>query len=257
MHYTERFAGKRAIITGASAGIGRATALRMAKEGGRVGLISNVPAELEAVAAQIRQEGGEALVLAADVSQEDQIAAAIDQAARTWNGLDIVVANAGIIMPDEDSAVDTLQFSVWQRIIDVNLTGMYLACKHGVRYLLEEGGGAVVMTASPCGIKGFCFREHAYSASKGGVMALMKVMALDYAQHNIRVNAVVPGLIDTAMNTKVMADPELLERWTATIPIKRAGNPEEVAAVILYLASDDAQYVVGSAFAVDGGQTAG
>src|SRR3954467_7019719 len=110
MHYTERFTGKRAIITGASAGIGKATALRMAKEGGRVGLISNVPAELEAVAAQIRQEGGEALVLAADVSQEDQIAAAIDQAARTWNGLDIVIANAGIILPDEDSVVDTLQF---------------------------------------------------------------------------------------------------------------------------------------------------
>jgi NAD(P)-dependent dehydrogenase (short-subunit alcohol dehydrogenase family) len=134
---------------------------------------------------------------------------------------------------------------------------MYLACKHGVRHLLEEGGGAVVMTASPCGIKGFCFREHAYSASKGGVMALMKVMALDYAERNIRVNAVIPGLIDTAMNAKVMADPELLERWTSTIPIKRAGDPAEVAAVILYLASDDAQYVVGSAFAVDGGQTAG
>jgi NAD(P)-dependent dehydrogenase (short-subunit alcohol dehydrogenase family) len=229
----------------------------MAKEGGRVGLISPATAELEEVAAQIRQEGGEALVLTADVSQEDQIAAAIDEAARAWNGLDIVIANAGIELPFDDSAVDTLQFPIWQKIIDVNLSGQYLACKHGIRYLLEEGGGAVVMTASPCGLKGFCFREHAYSASKGGVMALMKVMALDYAPHNIRVNAVVPGFIDTPMNAHVMSDAPLLETWTSTIPIKRVGTAEETAAVILFLASDEASYVVGSAFAVDGGQMAG
>lgn len=257
MHYAGRFAGKRAIITGASRGIGKAVALRLAKEGGRVGLISPATAELEEVAAQIREAEGEALVLTADVAQEEQIMAAIDEAARAWNGLDIVIANAGIELPFDDSTVDTLQFPIWQRIIDVNLTGQYLACKHGVRYLLEEGGGAVVMTASPCGLKGFCFREHAYSASKGGVMALMKVMALDYAPHNVRVNAVIPGFIDTPMNAHVMSDQPLLETWTSTIPIKRVGTAEETAAVILFLASDEASYVVGSAFAVDGGQMAG
>ncbi len=257
MVYAGRFAGKRAIITGASRGIGKATALRMAKEGGRVGLISPATAELEEVAEQIRAEGGEALVLTADVSQEEQITAAIDEAARRWNGLDIVIANAGIELPFDDSAVDTLPFSIWQQIINVNLTGQYLACKHGIRYLLEEGGGAVVMTGSPCGLKGFCFREHAYSASKGGVMALMKVMALDYAPHNIRVNACIPGFIDTPINAHVMSDPPLLETWTSTIPIKRVGTAEETAAVILFLASDEASYVVGSAFVVDGGQIAG
>jgi NAD(P)-dependent dehydrogenase (short-subunit alcohol dehydrogenase family) len=168
-----------------------------------------------------------------------------------------VIANAGIELPFDDSAVDTLQFSIWQQIINVNLTGQYLACKHGIRHLLEEGGGAVVMTGSPCGLKGFCFREHAYSASKGGVMALMKVMALDYAPHNIRVNACIPGFIDTPMNAHVMSDQPLLETWTSTIPIKRVGSAEETAAVILFLASDEASYVVGSAFVVDGGQMAG
>jgi NAD(P)-dependent dehydrogenase (short-subunit alcohol dehydrogenase family) len=229
----------------------------MAREGARVGLISPATAELEEVAQQIRSAGGEALVLTADVSQEAQIAAAIDEAARTWHGLDIVIANAGIELPFDDAAVDALQLPIWQRIMDVNLTGQYLACKHGVRYLLEEGGGAVVMTASPCGQKGFCFREHAYSASKGGVMSLMKVMALDYAPHNIRVNAVIPGFIDTPMNAHVMGDQALLESWTATIPIRRVGTADETAAVILFLASDEASYVVGSAFAVDGGQMAG
>lgn len=254
MYYAGRFVGKRAIITGASSGIGKATALRLAREGGRVGLISPATADLEKVAAQIRDEGGEALVLTADVSQEDQVIAAIDEAVRTWNGLDIVVANAGIELPDDDSTVDKLQFPIWQKIIDVNLSGQYLACKHGVRYLLEEGGGAVVMTASPCGLKGFCFREHAYSASKGGVMALMKVMALDYAPHNIRVNAVVPGFIDTPMNSSIMKDTAMMETWAATIPNKRVGTPEEVATVILFLASDEASYVVGAAYCVDGGQ---
>jgi NAD(P)-dependent dehydrogenase (short-subunit alcohol dehydrogenase family) len=113
------------------------------------------------------------------------------------------------------------------------------------------------MTASPCGERGFCFQEHAYSASKGGVMSLMKVMAIDYAPHNIRVNAVVPGFIDTPMNAHVMSDPELLAKWSATIPIKRPGTAEETAAVILFLASNEASYVVGSAFVVDGGQLAG
>jgi NAD(P)-dependent dehydrogenase (short-subunit alcohol dehydrogenase family) len=155
MHYPGRFAGKRAIITGASRGIGKAVALRFALEGGRAGLISPMTAELEEVAAQIRDAGGEALVLTADVSQEDQ------------------------------------------------------------------------------------------------------VMALDYAPHNIRVNACIPGFIDTPMNAHVMSDAALLETWTSTIPIKRVGSAEETAAVILFLASDEASYVVGSAFVVDGGQMAG
>lgn len=257
MYNEGRFKGKRAIITGASKGIGRATAIRFAKEGGRPALISRTKADLEEVASIIAEDGIEALVLPADVSQEEDLASAIDAAAKEWGGLDIVISNAGIELPFEDSMANTLTISVWQRIINTNLTGQFLTCKHGIRHLLEGGRGAVVMVGSPCGAKGFCFKEHAYSASKGGIMSLMQVMALDYAPYNIRVNACIPGFIDTPMNAHVMSDPELLETWSATIPMKRVGTSEETAAVILFLASDEASYVLGSAFVVDGGQIAG
>jgi len=231
MHIEGRFTGKRAIITGASKGIGRATAIRFAREGGRVGLISRSKADLEAVAAIIAADGGESLVLSADVCQPEQLQSAIDTAAREWGGLDIVVSNAGIELPFEDSMADSLPIEVWRRIIDTNLTGQFLTCKFGIRHLLE-GGGAVVMVGSPCGEKGFCFKEHAYSASKGGIMSLMKVMAIDYAPYNIRVNACIPGFIDTPMNAYVMADPALLKTWSDTIPMKRPVASEETAAVI-------------------------
>lgn len=254
-YYKGRFAGKRAVVTGASKGIGRATAIRFAQEGGRVGLISRGREGLEEVAALIAAEGGEALVLPADTSNEEQLSAAIDAAAEAWDGLDIVVSNAGIELPFEDSKADTLPLSVWQKIINTNLTGQFLTCKHGVKHLMQnEDGGAIVMVGSPCGEKGFCFKEHAYTASKGGIMSLMRVMALDYAPYNIRVNACIPGFIDTPMNAHVMVDPELLQTWTDTIPIKRVGTSEETAAVILFLASEEASYVLGSAFVVDGGQ---
>jgi NAD(P)-dependent dehydrogenase (short-subunit alcohol dehydrogenase family) len=257
MNHEGRFSGKRAIITGASKGIGRAVSIRFAREGGRAALISRTKADLEEVAAIIAADGGEALVLQADVSDEAALSAAIDRAAEEWGGLDIVVSNAGIELPFEDSAADTLPLGVWQKIMDINLTGQFLTCKHGIRHLLEGGGGAVVMVGSPCAARGFCFQEHAYSASKGGITALMQVMALDYAPHNIRVNACIPGFIDTTMNAHVMCDEDLLETWCATIPMKRPGKAEEVAAVILFLASDEASYVLGSAFVVDGGQLAG
>jgi NAD(P)-dependent dehydrogenase (short-subunit alcohol dehydrogenase family) len=250
-----RLAGKRAIITGASMGIGRATALRFAREGARVGLIARGRETLDEVAAAIASAGGEALALPADVSDETQVAAAVDRAAAAWGGLDIVVSNAGIELPDQDAPVHRLDLDVWQRILATNLTGQFLACKHGVRHLLEGGGGAVVCVGSPCGIMGFCTDEPAYSASKAGVMAMARVMAADYVGHGIRVNVVIPGLIDTPMNDHVMRDPVLRERWTSGIPLKRAGTAEETAAVITFLASDEASYVVGSSYIVDGGQT--
>lgn len=250
-----RLAGKRAIVTGASMGIGRATALRFAAEGARVGLIARRSEALEEVAEAISASGGEALVLQADVADEAAVSSAIDQAAGAWGGLDIVVSNAGIELPDEDAPVHRLDLAVWQRILATNLTGQFLACKHGVRHLLESGGGAVVCVGSPCGIMGFCSNEPAYSASKAGVMAMARVMATDYVEQGIRVNVVIPGLIDTPMNDYVMQDPELREKWTSGIPMKRAGTAEETAAVILFLASDEAAYVVGSSYVVDGGQT--
>jgi NAD(P)-dependent dehydrogenase (short-subunit alcohol dehydrogenase family) len=250
-----RLQDKRAVVTGASFGIGRATALRFAAEGARVGLIARRDGPLSEVTALIEERGGEALAMSADVSDEASLSGAIDRVADAFGGLDIVVSNAGIEVPDADARVHELELSVWEQIMATNLTGQFLACKHGVRHLLKQGGGSVVCVGSPCGIMGFCTNEPAYSASKAGVMSMARVMAADYVDDGIRVNVVIPGLIDTPMNDYVMKDPELREKWTAGIPMKRAGSADETAAVILFLASDEASYVTGSSYVVDGGQT--
>jgi NAD(P)-dependent dehydrogenase (short-subunit alcohol dehydrogenase family) len=250
-----RLQGKRAVVTGASQGIGRATAIRLASEGARVGLIARRPELLEDVAAVIGAAGGEAHVAPADVSDEASVSAAIDAIAEAFGGLDVVISNAGIELPDRDAPVHRLELSTWQEILNVNLTGQFLACKHGIRHLLANGGGSVVCVGSPCAVMGICVNEPAYSASKAGVMAMARVMANDYVGQGIRVNTVIPGLIDTPMNDFVFRDPALLEQWTSGIPMKRAGTAEETAAVIAFLASDEAAYVVGASWAVDGGQT--
>ncbi len=248
-----RFAGRRAVITGAGSGIGRATALRLGAEGGKVALIALEKPPLEEVAAEIKASGGDALVLKADCTVEQEIAGAIDTAANAWGGLDIVVANAGIELVGKDDRIDLLTLEIWQRLITTNLTGQFLTCKHGARHLLATGGGAIVCLGSNCGHLGMAPKEPAYSASKGGILGMMKVMAMDYSRMNIRVNMVVPGFINTPMNDPVLANPEEAEFWMKQIPIGRAGVAEECAAAILWLASDEASYCVGTALVVDGG----
>jgi NAD(P)-dependent dehydrogenase (short-subunit alcohol dehydrogenase family) len=250
-----RFAGKRAVVTGASAGIGYATAVRLAAEGAGVALVARRREPLEAVAAEIAAVGGKALVLPADSSVEPEIKAAIDTTAERWGGLDIVVSNAGIELLGQDDRVDRLDRAVWERLLTTNLTGQFLACKHGARHLLETGGGAIVCLGSNVAYLGMATNEPAYSASKGGILAMMKVMAIDYARLNIRVNMVVPGFIDTPMNEPVMKDPKELAYWSDQIPIGRAGTAEECASAILWLASDEASYCIGTTLVVDGGQS--
>lgn len=251
-----RFAGKRAIVTGASKGIGKATAFRLAAEGARVALIARGRPGLEEVASTIRDAGGTCLVLAADCSLESEIREAIDEAAAAWGGLDIIVANAAVELPDEDNRVDKIELESWNKLIVTNLNGQFLTCKHGIRHLLAGGGGAVVNVGSNCGYLGLAFNEPAYSASKGGIFAMMRVMANDYAQLNIRVNMVIPGFIDTPMNEYAFKDPELVKYWSEPIPLKRPGTADEIASAILWLASDEASYCVGTALVVDGGQAA-
>ncbi|MFO0994165.1 MAG: SDR family NAD(P)-dependent oxidoreductase [Hyphomicrobiales bacterium] len=249
-----RFAGRRAIVTGASSGIGRATALRLAAEGARVGLIALDHEPLEATASEISAAEGEAQILLADVTIESDIQTAMDKAAAAWGGLDIIIANAGIELLGQDDRVDRLDQAVWNRLITTNLTGQFLTCKHGARHLLAAGGGAIVCLGSNCAYLGMATNEPAYSASKGGVLAMMKVMAIDYARLGIRVNMVVPGFIDTPMNAPVMRDAKELAYWSNQIPIGRAGTADECAAAILWLASDEASYCIGTTLVIDGGQ---
>jgi 3-oxoacyl-[acyl-carrier protein] reductase len=254
---TSRLAGRRTIVTGAGSGIGEATAALFAREGARVGLLGRTVAKLERVADQIRATGGECIVLQADVSDEPAVQAAVARIASAWGGLDACVAVAGIEPWDRgDAAVDQLDLSVWREVIDVNLTGMFLTCKHAIRAMLETGGGSLVVTGSPTGLYGSALGQHAYSASKAGCHGLARVMAHEYARRGIRVNCVIPGFIDTPISAGVFANPEWLGQVTRGIPIGRAGRPEEIAALNLWLCSDEASYAVGGYFTADGGATA-
>ena len=251
-----RVAGKRAIVTGAGSGIGRATAERLAREGARVALLDIDLEAAEVAAETLRGRDLAAVAIRTDVTSEPSVEAAIVEAVAAFGGLDIIIANAAVQLFGEDDRADRLSLDVWQRTLDVNLTGCFLTCKHGVRALLSSGGGSVVITASPTGLFGLARGFDAYSASKAGTYGLTRVMANDYAQDGIRVNCVIPGFTDTSLARPVMKDDSWREAALATIPLGRPGTADEVASAILFLASDEAAYCTGSALTCDGGATA-
>jgi len=242
--------GKRALITGAASGIGRAAAARFTTEGAAVALLDrDGPGVLEAAA-----EIG-ALGLAADVRLEAEIEAAVAEAVDALGGLDILVANAGVQLHGEDDRADRLALEVWERTLRINLTGVFLTCKHGIPALLDAGGGSVVCTSSPTAFSGVAPGYDAYSASKAGVLGLVRAMARDYAP-DVRVNAVVPGFVETALVAPVTREAEWLANVLSTVPLGRAGRPDEVAGLIAFVASDACAYATGAAFVLDGGMTA-
>lgn len=241
--------GKRALITGAARGIGRAIAERLVAEGARVALVDVDADALGAV------DGG-ALALQADVRDEDAIRDAIQRATNALGGLDVVVPNAAVQLVGSDDRADLLDRAVWDETVDVNLTGAFLTAKHGARALLAGGGGAIVFIASPAGTHGIARGLQAYSASKAGIVGLVRTMAADYAGVAIRVNGVLPGITETPMNHWWTQDPAMREQVLAPVPLGRAAHAEEIAAVAAFLASDDASYVTGALWTVDGGLTA-
>ena len=249
--------GKVAAVTGAGSGIGQAAAVRLAEEGCKVAVIDWKRDAAEATCARIVAAGGEAMAFTADVGKEEDVAAAFKAVVDGFGRLDILVSNAGVFYAARDGKVDDLPKAVWDEIVASNLTGMYLACKHGVAAIkATAGAGAVVITGSPTAILGVTPASIAYSSSKGGVHALARVMAADYAQEGIRVNVVIPGFTLSPLVRELVADPKVYEWNVKNIPMRRGAEPDEIAGAVAFLASDDASYMTGSFITVDGGLTA-
>jgi NAD(P)-dependent dehydrogenase (short-subunit alcohol dehydrogenase family) len=252
----QRLPGTRVLVTGAATGIGRATAIRLAREGAKVGLVDRQADSLRDVLRAVHEMGTEAVDSVADVSDEAQIAAAVAAIEERFSGLDAIVANAGVQLRGQDTSIDRLSLEAWRGTLDVNLTGTFLTCKHGIAALLRTGAGAVVCTGSPTGVAGIAPGFGAYSTSKGGVHTLVRVMAADFGPRGIRVNGVLPGFTDTPMVRELMSDDAARDERVRVLPLRRPAQPDEIAAVIAFLISDDASYVTGALWAVDGGRTA-
>jgi NAD(P)-dependent dehydrogenase (short-subunit alcohol dehydrogenase family) len=249
-------AGKVAVITGGGSGLGRAIASLFSSEGARVAVIDVDRSLGEEAVRAIRDLGGDALFAEAGVSKASDVERAMKTVVQRYGRLDILVNNAGIT---SKGSVVELSEETWDRVIGVNLKGVFLCSKYGIAEMVRTGQGAVVNIASVLGLVGNS-SEAAYCASKGGVIALTRAMALDFARFNVRVNCVCPGSILTPMFERLMTDApdreEALRRNAEKIPMGRVAKPEEVAKMVLYLASDDSSYVTGSVLTIDGGWTA-
>lgn len=246
--------GKVALVTGGSSGIGRATALALAREGAKV-VVADVMVEGgQETVRLLTATGGQGLFVKTDVSRAAEVEALIGRAVATYGRLDCAFNNAGV----EGAFVTTSEYSEadWDRVLTINLKGVWLCMKYEIAHMLRQGGGAIVNTASGAGLVGVP-NLSAYVASKHGVVGLTKTAALEYAKAGIRVNAVCPGVIQTPMVARLTSNrPDLSEALVAAEPMGRTGRPEEVAAAVVWLCSDAASFVTGHALSVDGGYVA-
>jgi NAD(P)-dependent dehydrogenase (short-subunit alcohol dehydrogenase family) len=243
-----RLEGKVALITGAGEGMGRAAAILFAREGAKVGVVDSVA---ERAAETVELVEGDAIAIAADVSSSEQIEEAVARVVRELGGLHVLYNNAGVWLPGDGAATE-MDEEIWHRTLAVNLTGVWLCCRFGIRELIRGGGGSVINTASPVAVRPEAVYD-AYVASKGGVISLTKSLAQYYARDGVRVNTLMPGSIETAMTRDSLAVREYREHSERFTILGRLGAAEEVAQAALFLASDESSFVTGSILWADGG----
>jgi NAD(P)-dependent dehydrogenase (short-subunit alcohol dehydrogenase family) len=252
-HQTESFSGKVAFVSGGGTGIGRAAALAFARNGASVVVAGRSEAPVQDTARRIGNLGGKAVALRCDVSQPDQIEAAVRCTVESFGRLDFAFNNAGV----EQGMIATHDIALeeWDRILNINLRGVFLAMKFQIPQMLSQGGGVIINTSSGAGVRGFA-GQAAYAAAKHGLIGLTKSAALDYAKSGIRVNAICPGFVDTPMMGRFTGGTnEGRQKVIAAEPVGRPGTPEEIADAVVWLCSDAAAFVVGHAMVLDGGQT--
>ncbi|MGX7827174.1 3-oxoacyl-ACP reductase [Actinokineospora sp. 24-640] len=244
----KRLDGRVAVVTGGASGIGLASVRRLAEEGARV-VIGDVDTDGgEAAAAEV-----DGLFVRCDVTDETEVAALFDTAVDTYGSLDVAFNNAGISPPDDDSILTTGP-DAWHRVQQVNLTSVYLCCKHAIGHMRTQGRGSVINTASFVAVMGAATSQISYTASKGGVLAMSRELGVQFAREGIRVNALCPGPVNTPLLRELFAaDPERAARRLVHVPMGRFAEPEEIAAAVAFLASDDSSFITASSFLVDGG----
>ena len=249
-----RLADKVALITGAGSGIGRETALLFVREGASV-VVADVNDQAgAAVVAELQAAGGNAAYVHADVSKAADAEGMVRAAEESFGKLDVLFNNAGISHADDDDAINTDE-AVWDLTMNINLKGVFLGCKYGIPALRRAGGGAIINTASFVAVMGAATPQLAYTASKGGVLAMTRELAAIHARENIRVNALCPGPLRTELLMKYLNTEEKRQRRLVHIPIGRFGEAHEIAKAALYLASDESSFMTGATFLIDGGIT--
>ena len=248
----KRLVGKRAVITGGGGALGRASCLRFADEGARVAVLDVTADAAEETVALVRERGGEAVPLVADVRDEAAVRVAVDTAVSAFGGLDVLFNNAGV-MPHQDISFLDGDLDLWRTIGDINLHGAMLCSKYAVPHLIAAGGGAVVNMSSFLAFLGCSIPQDAYAASKGAVAAMTTSMAVQLGRRNVRVNALAPGPVLTAHVEAFFPDPEARQRRLDRVPLGRFGRPEDAAALACFLASDDASWITGQTVVLDGG----